>query len=202
MEETTLSRAFEPFFTTKGPLEGTGLGLPTVYGIVRQSGGAVSLASAPCEGTQVTIYLPAAGGRAESSAPSGTECGSAAGDGKFSGCVLLVEDEPQVRAQARRLLERCGYTVLEAVDGEAGLRLFQSRRADVDVVVSDVVMPVMGGVEMVGRVRALSPDIPVVFVSGFTAGDRDLPLDARTVFVPKPYSVASLCGAIGRVVAG
>jgi CheY-like chemotaxis protein len=107
-----------------------------------------------------------------------------------------------VRAQARRLLERCGYTVFEAVNGEAGLRLFQSRHADVDVVVSDVVMPVMGGIEMVGRVRALSPDIPVVFVSGFTAGDRDLPLDARTVFVPKPYSVASLCGAIGRVVAG
>ncbi|HET9011139.1 MAG TPA: response regulator, partial [Gemmatimonadaceae bacterium] len=118
-----------------------------------------------------------------------------------SACVLLVEDEPQVRAHARRLLERGGFHVLEAVDGADGLRTFEARAGDIDAVVTDVVMPVLGGVEMVGRMRAHAPELPVVFVSGFTAEDRDLPLDARTVFVPKPYTLVSLRLAIEAVVA-
>ena len=119
-----------------------------------------------------------------------------------SACVLLVEDEPQVRAQARRLLERCGFRVMEAVDGADGLQQFEAHRSDIGAVVTDVVMPMLGGVEMVGRIRALAPEVPVVFVSGFTAEDRDLPLDARTVFVPKPYTLVSLRLAIEAVVAG
>jgi CheY-like chemotaxis protein len=115
--------------------------------------------------------------------------------------VLLVEDEPQVRVQARRLLERCGFTVVEAVNGEEGLRTFEAQRARIDVVVTDVMMPVLGGVEMVGRMRLLAPEVPVVFVSGFTAEDRGLPLDAQTVFVPKPYTLTALCDAIEGVVA-
>jgi CheY-like chemotaxis protein len=115
--------------------------------------------------------------------------------------VLLVEDEPQVRAQARRLLERCGFGVLEAVNGADGLRTFEAHRGRIGVVVTDVVMPVLGGVEMVGRMRLLAPEVPVVFVSGFTAEDRGLPLDARTAFVAKPYTLAALCGAIEGVVA-
>ncbi|HET7188197.1 MAG TPA: PAS domain S-box protein [Gemmatimonadaceae bacterium] len=202
MDETTRSRAFEPFYTTKGPLEGTGLGLSTVYGIVRQSGGAVTLVSAPGEGTRVTVLLPARGASAPNAhAPLGAARDTLAAPERSSACVLLVEDEPQVRAQARRLLERCGFRVLEAIDGADGLRQFEERRADIDAVVSDVVMPVLGGVEMVARMRALAPEVPVVFVSGFTAEDRDLPLDARTVFVPKPYTLVSLRLAIEAVVA-
>jgi PAS domain S-box-containing protein len=201
MDETTRSRAFEPFFTTKGPLEGTGLGLSTVYGIARQSGGAVTIASAPGEGTRVTILLPASNrSSTEASASDRVENGHAPVGVAVAGCVLLVEDEPQVRTQARRLLERSGYRVLEAPDGAEGLRQFRAHHAEIDAIVSDVVMPVLGGVEMVVRARALVPDVPVVFVSGFTAEDRDLPLDARTVFVPKPYSMASLCDAIGAAI--
>jgi CheY-like chemotaxis protein len=115
--------------------------------------------------------------------------------------VLLVEDEPQVRMQARRLLERYGHIVLEAKDGAEGLELFEAQTDTIAVIVSDVVMPMLGGVEMVGRMRDVSPEVPVVFVSGFTAQDRDLPLDARTAFVPKPYSMATLCEAIEAVIA-
>jgi two-component system cell cycle sensor histidine kinase/response regulator CckA len=202
MDETTRSRAFEPFYTTKGPLEGTGLGLSTVYGIVRQSGGAVTLASAPGEGTVVTILLPASRGSVPSVvAPVRAERAPSAAGPPPTERVLLVEDEPQVRAQARRLLERCGFSVLEAVNGADGLRAFETHRDHIGVVVTDVVMPVLGGVEMVGRMRLLAPEVPVVFVSGFTAEDRGLPLDARTAFVAKPYTLAALCGAIEGVVA-
>jgi CheY-like chemotaxis protein len=114
--------------------------------------------------------------------------------------VLLVEDEPRVRAQARRLLQRAGYDVLEASDGAQGSRVFDERCADVTVVVTDVVMPIAGGVEMVSGLRALQPTLPVVFVSGYTAEDQDLPLDARTAFLTKPYTIDALCDAIGSVV--
>jgi PAS domain S-box-containing protein len=202
MDETTRSRAFEPFYTTKGPLAGTGLGLSTVYGIVRQSGGVVTLTSAPGEGTKVRIFLPVGGRAPAPSAQSGPETAFAPTGPRASGRVLLVEDEPRVRVQARRLLERCGYSVLEAPDGAHGLQVFSAQRGTIDAIVTDVVMPVLGGVEMVSRARALAPEVPVVFVSGYTAEDQDLPLDARTVFVPKPYTMASLCGAIASVVVG
>ena len=201
MDDTTRARAFEPFYTTKGPLEGTGLGLPTVYGIVRQSQGAVTLQSAPGQGTTVTIHLPAAGGPDAGVDAPRREHDLDRARVRHAGRVLLVEDEPQVRMQARRLLERYGHSVLEAKDGAEGLELFQTRPGAIDVIVSDVVMPVLGGVEMVNRARSVSPGVPVVFVSGFTAQDRDLPLDARTAFVAKPYSMASLCEAIETVIA-
>jgi two-component system, cell cycle sensor histidine kinase and response regulator CckA len=192
MDETTRSHAFEPFFTTKGPAQGAGLGLAMVYGIVRQSGGAIELHSTPGAGTRVRIHLPRGeAGRAPLSASEET----------FSrGLVLLVEDEPRVRAQARRLLQRAGYEVLEASDGAQGSRIFDERRADVTVVVTDVVMPMSGGVEMVSGLRALRPKLPVVFVSGYTAEDQDLPLDERTTFLTKPYTIDALCDAIGSVV--
>jgi two-component system, cell cycle sensor histidine kinase and response regulator CckA len=201
MDEATRARAFEPFYTTKGPLEGTGLGLSTVYGIVRQSQGAVTLQSAPGQGTTVTIHLPAAARRESADDAPRVERARGWSRDRAAGRVLLVEDEPQVRMQARRLLERYGHSVLEAKDGAEGLELFQTEAGAIDVIVSDVVMPVLGGVEMVGRVRSVAPEVPVVFVSGFTAQDGDLPLDARTAFVPKPYSMASLCEAIEAVLA-
>ncbi|HEX6600050.1 MAG TPA: PAS domain S-box protein [Gemmatimonadaceae bacterium] len=197
MDESTMLRAFEPFFTTKGPHEGTGLGLATVYGIAHQSGGAVRLASEPGSGTRVTVLLPGGDGSDTHvvQAPRAEQPAEVRG----AGAVLLVEDEPRVRAQARRLLERCGFVVFEAADGADGERQFDEYRAMLDVIVTDVVMPGVGGVEMVSRIRKRVPEVPVVFVSGYTAEDRDLPLDRRTVFVPKPYSMGTLCGAIDGV---
>jgi CheY-like chemotaxis protein len=193
MDEATRIRAFEPFFTTKGPTQGAGLGLAMVYGIVRQSGGAISLHSAPAAGTHVRIHLPR-GDASAVAAPSG------APEQASRGVVLLVEDEPRVRAQARRLLQRCGYEVIEASDGAEGKRLFAERQSDVDVVVTDVVMPLLGGVDMVAALRAARTDLPVVFVSGYTAEEQGLPLDARTAFLTKPYTIDALCDAIMSVV--
>jgi nitrogen-specific signal transduction histidine kinase len=193
MDEATRNRAFEPFFTTKGPAQGAGLGLAMVYGIVRQSGGAISLESAPGAGTHVRIHLPR--GEAGAGAAPAT-----ASHGERRPVVLLVEDEPRVRSQARRLLQRSGYDVLEASDGVEGKRIFADRHGDIDVVVTDVVMPIVGGVEMVATLRAVRPDLPVVFVSGYTAEEQDLPLDDRTAFLTKPYSIDSLCDAIIAVV--
>jgi PAS domain S-box-containing protein len=197
MDERTMLRAFEPFFTTKGPHEGTGLGLATVYGIARQSGGAVRLVSAPGSGTRVTVLLPSGDAGGTHAAPLPRVEPPAAVRG--AGAVLLVEDEPRVRAQARRLLERCGFVVFEAADGTEGERQFDEYRSTLDVIVTDVVMPGVGGVEMVSRIRARVPAVPVVFVSGYTAEDRDLHLDQRTAFVPKPYTMGTLCGAIDSV---
>ena len=193
MDEATRNRAFEPFFTTKGPAQGAGLGLAMVYGIVRQSGGAISLRSAPGAGTHVRIHLP----RGEAGAGAAR---ALANGGESRGVVLLVEDEPRVRSQARRLLQRSGYEVLEASDGAEGKRIFAERQGDIDVVVTDVVMPMVGGVEMVATLRAVQPDLPVVFVSGYTAEEQDLPLDERTAFLTKPYTIDALCDAIAAVV--
>ena len=121
-------------------------------------------------------------------------------DGERRAVVLLVEDEPRVRSQARRLLQRSGYDVLEAADGVEGKRIFAERHGDIDVVVTDVVMPIVGGVEMVATQRAVRPDLPVVFVSGYTAEEQDLPLDDRTAFLTKPYTIDALCDAIIAVV--
>ena len=195
MDEATRSHAFEPFFTTKGPTHGTGLGLATVYGIVRQSGGAIELRSAPGAGTHVRIHLPR-GDAAAHAAPA------APLPDESRGLVLLVEDEPRVRSQARRLLQRSGFAVIEASDGVEGVRLFEERGGAVSVVVTDMLMPIVGGVEMVARLRQQAPGLPVVFVSGFTADDQTLPLDERTAFLTKPYTIAALCDAIGTVMPG
>ena len=192
MDEATRVRAFEPFFTTKGPTQGAGLGLAMVYGIVRQSGGAISLHSAPGAGTHARIHLP----RGE----AGTAAAAPPAVPERRGGVLLVEDEPRVRAQARRLLQRSGYEVIEASDGAEGERVFNERRNDIDVVVTDVVMPMIGGVDMVATMRSVQPRLSVVFVSGYTAEEQDLPLDERTAFLTKPYTIEALCAAIDAVV--
>ncbi|MEP6732544.1 MAG: PAS domain S-box protein [bacterium] len=199
MDATTRARAFEPFFTTKGPQLGTGLGLSTVYGIVQQTGGGITIESVVGEGTLVRLFLPRAA-QAAPVAPTVVVTGERPA-ARRRGRVLLVEDEPRVRAQARRLLERSGFTVSDAPDGVEGIFEFRARQGAIDIIVSDVMMPTMGGVEMVAELRALEPDVPVVFVSGYAPDDRELRLDHRTLFVAKPYSIATLCDAIDSLLA-
>ncbi len=196
MDADTPARAFEPFFTTKGPHRGTGLGLSTVYGIMQQSGGGVILDSAVSEGTRVTLFLPRVMTDAPSS-PTLDVTGPLHAAGR-RGRIILVEDEPRVRAQAHRLLERAGFAVTAATDGADGVSQFTACDGGVDVVVTDVMMPTMGGVEMVSRLRAINLAVPVVFVSGYAADDRALPLDDRTLFLQKPYSITDLCAAIAQ----
>lgn len=185
-------KIFEPFFTTKEVGRGTGLGLSTVYGIVKQSGGFIFADSKIGEGTTFNIYLPVQTERAEASAPSRRRVAS---ETWGTGTVLLVEDEDMVRTVAERALVRQGYDVLTANDGEQGLaRLGQAEK--IDLLISDVMMPGMDGPTMVRAARANHPDLPVLFMSGYAEEQLRKSIDIDNVaFLPKPFSVAQLAEA-------
>ena len=190
MDLATQARIFDPFFTTKEPGKGTGLGLSTVYGIVEQSGGYVTVESAPAQGATFTIFLPRHIGPVED-APTGVERRSLPAGTET---LLLVEDETAVRASTRRLLERQGYTVVEARHGADALRIFEERTRRIDLVLTDLVMPEMGGRELVDRLRALHPGVKVLYMSGYS--ERAVTVNGvmppRTGFVEKPFTVEQL----------
>jgi PAS domain S-box-containing protein len=190
MDPGTRSRIFEPFFTTKEPGKGTGLGLSTVYGIVKQSGGHIWVYSEVGRGTTFKLYFPPHCGSAtvaEPERPGPPAMGSGA-------TILLVEDERPVRSTVRRLLERHDYKVLEAANGQDALTLVAARSAEIDLVLSDMVMPGMGGTELASRVRTLSPNLPVLLMTGYTeeaitrTGER--PLDEQ--IIEKPFTLHTM----------
>jgi PAS domain S-box-containing protein len=167
MDAETLSRAFDPFFTTKGQGRGTGLGLAVVHGIVQQCGGTVFIDSSPGRGTVVRIALPAVAPVALPATPAAVRQATPA-PGRT---ILLVEDEEPVRRVAARCLERAGYRVLAVADGEDALRI-AAATPQIDLLLTDVVMPGMSGPRLADHLRAARPALPVLFISGFS---RDLP---------------------------
>ncbi|MGN6392955.1 MAG: PAS domain S-box protein [Gemmatimonadales bacterium] len=190
MDRETQARIFEPFFTTKPVGQGTGLGLSTVYGIVKQSDGFVWVYSEPGLGTTFKIYLPRVG--AEHALPPHAERRPAARGG--SETILIVEDEDMVRALTIRSLRDHGYRVLEARHGLEALHQLELNANGVDLVISDVVMPELGGRELAQRIAALRPSLPVLFISGYTGEDviqRGL-LDVGAPFQQKPFGPDSL----------
>ncbi|HCB74760.1 MAG TPA: hybrid sensor histidine kinase/response regulator, partial [Sphingomonas bacterium] len=193
-----LPKIFEPFFTTKEVGKGTGLGLSTVYGIVKQSGGYIFAESPPGQGARFTIYLPV-NTSAEAPAPKVAPKAPKRPAGWGTGTVVLVEDEAMVRAVAERALVRQGYKVLTAENGEAALELI-ARCERPDLLVSDVVMPMMDGPTMVAKVREQYPDLPILFMSGYAEEQlrRSIDLD-NVAFLPKPFSVQQLTEAVGGV---
>jgi CheY-like chemotaxis protein len=190
-------RIFEPFFTTKGVGEGTGLGLSTVYGIVEQSGGCVSVDSPAGGGALFEVYLPVA---AEPVDPPGTPSGAPEPAGG-SETVLLVEDEPEVRGLARDILHQQGYTVLEAADGGEALRIGREHGGPIHLLVTDVVMPQMGGRELADHLKAGRRETKVLYVSGYT-DDAILHQgvsETGTAFLPKPFTAAELAHKVREV---
>jgi two-component system cell cycle sensor histidine kinase/response regulator CckA len=191
MDAAVLARIFEPFFTTKEQGKGTGLGLATVYGIVKQSGGHIWVRSAPGEGTSFEILLP----RVEEPAaevvalpviPRGTET------------ILVVEDDPAVQSLTRRMLERQGYRVIVASNGAEALERVVERGAEFALVITDVVMPEMSGGELAARLAHTHPELRVMFMSGYTDDvivRRGL-LDASASFLQKPFTAASLGSSV------
>ncbi|HWJ98252.1 MAG TPA: PAS domain S-box protein, partial [Acidimicrobiales bacterium] len=165
MSKATLERAFEPFFTTKPKGEGSGLGLATCYGIVRQAGGDIHLYSEPSQGTTVSIYLPAA--EDETGAPTVDSAQSTYHPAGGTEVILVVEDEPAFREMARRILEAAGYTALTAADAPEGLEAVGIHGARIDLILTDVVMPGHSGIEMAAQLRATHPEIPLIFMSGY-----------------------------------
>ncbi|WP_168427695.1 response regulator [Sphingomonas sp. Leaf30] len=190
MTPAVLARAFEPFFTTKGQGKGTGLGLAQVYGFARQSGGTVRIVSAENEGTVITLYLPRT---TEVADPVAIERLAQATGSRQR--ILVVDDDNDVRGVAAQMIEEIGYQVVAAASGTEALTEFG--RASFDLVLTDVVMPGMSGVDLARRIRAVAPAMPLLFASGYadvaTFGDE---LAAETV-LKKPYRIGEVAARIG-----
>lgn len=197
MDDATKQRLFEPFFTTKELGKGTGLGLSTVYGIVKQSNGSIWVYSEPGRGTSFKIYLPRheaaeaahRAGKRVRSAPRGKET------------ILLVEDEAVVRMLAAEIMRKSGYQVLEAADGAGALRLIDDRRSFIDLMLTDVVMPGMGGRQLVERLPAFLAGMKVLYMSGYPdeAIGRHGFLDPGTPFLQKPFTADSLLRKVREI---
>jgi signal transduction histidine kinase/CheY-like chemotaxis protein len=197
MDGETRERIFEPFFTTKERGKGTGIGLATVYGIVKQSGGHITVYTEVGVGTTFKLYLPLVGERsrkmqpeiAVSELPHGTET------------ILLVEDADPVRALAREVLQRSGYTILEARHGLEALVVAEQFKGKIDLLVTDVVMPQMGGPELAKLLRDARPGTKVLYLSGYTddAVFRHGLLEGETAFVQKPFAMAVLARKVREV---
>ena len=192
MDRATRARVFEPFFTTKEQGRGTGLGLSTVYGIVKQSEGYIWCDSAEGEGTTFTVLLPHVPAE-----PHAAEQQPESVPDRGSGVVLITEDEDTVRALSRRILEREGYTVLEARDGREAIRVAAGYPSRIDLLMTDMVMPNLGGSELFAHLRLLRPDLRVLFVSGYTDEDliRHGLAETGSAFLQKPFTAKALAAA-------
>jgi two-component system, cell cycle sensor histidine kinase and response regulator CckA len=190
MDATTLSHVFEPFFTTKAPGSGTGLGLATVYGTVKQSGGYIWVYSEPEHGTTFKVYLPSTD---EPDAPAPIEEPAPVGS-QVPGheTILVAEDEAVVREMVVASLERLGYRVVAASTGEEAVRLIDRLGDEIDLLLSDVVMPGMSGPDLYDRARRTRPDLRAVFMSGYTALSMGRPIPDGITLLEKPFSAARL----------
>jgi len=190
MDAQELSQIFEPFFTTKEQGRGTGLGLSTVYGIVKQSGGHVAVESEPGKGSVFKIFLPVTKAEADGRPPRESE---AIADGA-SRTILVVEDDELVRKLTRHALESSGYEVLEASSGAEAILIYDQHPKPIDLVITDVVMPQMSGREFIQRLEVRRPDQKILYMSGYTddAIVHHGVLDEERPFIQKPFTVASL----------
>jgi CheY-like chemotaxis protein len=192
MDSETQAHIFEPFFTTKEKGKGTGLGLATVYGIVKQSGGYVWVYSEPGRGTSFKVYLPRI--EEETALPSLESVAESRANPRGSETVLLVEDEKGVRELAREYLQMIGYSVIEAENGHAALELASRHNGKIHLLMTDVVMPGISGRELSERVRTVRPDMRVLFMSGYTdqAVVHHGILEPDAVLLQKPFTLNAL----------
>jgi PAS domain S-box-containing protein len=193
MEPEVAARVFEPFFSTKRKGEGTGLGLATVYGIVTAAGGQISIYSEPGEGTVFRIHLPAVDSRVEAGPDEHVVHGAGRGES-----ILLVEDEDAVRTLGSRILMEGGYRVTATSRGAEAVRLLEDPRQEFDLLISDVVMPGMRGIELARRAQELRPELPVLMMSGYTTplAEEDRRAMAAAPLLEKPFSRRDLLGEV------
>jgi CheY-like chemotaxis protein len=197
MDVRVKARVFEPFFTTKPPGEGSGLGMAMIYGLTQQHGGFIELESETGHGTEVRIYFPLA--REDqpltrlAPAPSGLRGGQE--------CILLVEDEDGLRRVAQRALEKVGYRVITAADGLEALDLYRARASEIDLVITDVVMPKLGGIALYRSLRQEGYAVRFLFTSGYAAHEimqGDMP-DNERALLQKPWTLADLTHRVREV---
>jgi CheY-like chemotaxis protein len=198
MDEPTLSRIFEPFFTTKEAGEGSGLGLSMVYGIVTQSSGKITASSVPGAGSVFEVRMPIAG---SSEAAVRSERNNAPAPEQRSLGILLVEDDRAVRETLAAALGDSGYRVFKASNGHEALEVHTQRRPEIDLLLSDVVMPALGGPELAKRLLVERPSLPVLLMSGYS--DELFahgPLDERIGFLQKPFTLDQLVARVNELV--
>jgi CheY-like chemotaxis protein len=198
MDVKTRERIFEPFFTTKESGKGTGLGLAMVYGIVKQHGGHINVYSEPGKGTTFKIYLPLVKTEEESKPAVPTPVR------KGTETVLVAEDDVSVRKLTREVLEKAGYTVIVAEDGEDALHKFIENKDAIRLLVFDVIMPKKNGQEAFREIRKVKPDIKVIFLSGYTTDllHKDWTMEEGMTFLPKPVSPNELARKVRDVLDG
>ncbi len=199
IDPSIIDKIYEPFFTTKPPGHGTGLGLASVYAIVKEAGGHIWAYSEPGQGTTFKVYFPWERRTTSSQQPALSPV-----ELRMTGTALLVEDDARVRRAVRRMLERIGFDVIEASDGEAGLGVAAGHDGPIDVVVTDLMMPRLGGGAFAKRLAMSRPNVPVVFTSGYTddAAFRRGLLETEYTFVQKPFTREHLEAAVARVTRG
>ena len=198
MSQELQARIFEPFFTTKEAGKGSGLGLATVYGIVKQSGGNIWVYSEPGIGATFKVYLPLDPGEG----PVATQPEPAAGEwSSGSETVLLVEDAPVIRRLAREIMSRAGYTVIEAADAGQALSLAATHAGPLDMLVTDLIMPGPSGVDLAEQLKAIRDDVRVLFMSGYTdnAIVRNGLLAEGAAFLQKPFTPEELLRKVRQV---
>ncbi|HXG69454.1 MAG TPA: PAS domain S-box protein, partial [Gemmatimonadaceae bacterium] len=201
MTESVRKRLFEPFFTTKLPGKGTGLGLATVYGIVKQTGGTVSVTSTPGAGATFEVYLPCAQGDPQALLPAAPDRG---GTIRGNETILLVEDEDGVRLLTRRILEQSGYRVFDANDADHAEAVFAKHAKVIDLLLTDVVMPGISGPKLFARLQEQQPGLKVLYMSGYTQGAivEQGPLGPGIELLQKPFTAAALNERVREVIEG
>jgi two-component system cell cycle sensor histidine kinase/response regulator CckA len=198
IDKSILPRIFDPFFTTKKIGKGTGLGLSIVYGIVKQSGGYIWVYSELGHGTTFKLYFPAITAALENPLPRTESAPRSAGQ-----TILIVEDEAVIRGNVRECLQQLGYHVVEAENGQGALQVCDDLHGEIDLVLTDLVMPSMGGYEMAGKLAKQHPEMAILFMSGYTedsATRRDILLQG-SAFLQKPFSVRDLSNAVHQALA-
>ncbi len=201
ISKENMERILEPFFTTKGVGEGTGLGLATVYGIIRQSGGFLDIDSKVGKGTTFFLYLPRVSEIDDEDADEEDIAKkNVTKDLTGSECILLVEDEAAVRTFSKRALANKGYDVLCAEDGDVALKIFEKEGADkIDLLITDVVMPGIDGPSLARKIRKVKPDLKIIFMSGYTEDKLKDEIDDNTYFLPKPFTLKALSAKVKEV---